>query len=115
MLILLVPERQLAKMANDILHLGIVDTAVLAAEIVEGRNLVEQEIRDCYDDCDTDRVSPDDNGGDDIGVAIASLVEPPLRVWIGEWPLVNARIEPAEDTEDRCECVDTSNGADELP
>jgi len=41
MLILLVLDSQLAQMTDDILHLGVVDVAVLAAEIVEVGNLVE--------------------------------------------------------------------------
>ena len=115
MFILLMLERQLAQMADDVLHLSIVDAAVLAAEIVEGRNLVEEEVCDGDDDGDTDRVSPYHDSGDNISVSVADLIEPPLRVWIWKRPLVDARVEPAEDTEDGRDCVDTSNGTDELP
>ena len=77
-------------MADDVLHLGVMDVAVLAAEIVEGWDLVEEPVGDCDDDDDADGEGPEHDGGDHVGVAVAGLVVPPLRVRVWERLLVDA-------------------------
>ena len=98
-LILLVLDRQLAKVADDVLHLGIVHAAVLAAEVVEVWDLVEQEVGDGHDDDNTYRVSPDNDRSYNIGVAVRGLLVPPLRQWVWQRLLMDRTRKPAEDTE----------------
>jgi len=40
---------------------------VTSAEVVKVRNLLEDEVNESQDDCDTQRVGPDSNDGDWIG------------------------------------------------
>lgn len=106
-------ERQLAEMSDNVLHLGVVYAAVLAAEISETGDLVEQVVCDGDEDENTDRVRPDDDHGDDIGVSVTGLHE--LRHWGWERLLVDVGVQPSENTEESGNDVDTSNGANELP
>lgn len=114
-LVLLMLERQLAQMTNDILHLGVVDIAVGAAEVVETRNFVEKEVGDSHDDDHADRVGPDNDAGNDIGVTPGGLLEPELGVGVRKRLLELAAGQPAEDSKYSCHSVDGTDGADELP
>lgn len=114
-LVLLVLDRQLAKVADDVLHLSVVDVAVRAAKVGEAGNLVEREVDDGDDDGDANRVGPKNYNCGNRGVAGDGLLVPPLRVWIWEGLLVDVRVEPAEDTEEGGNCVDATDSSDKLP
>ena len=73
-LVLLVRDRDLVQVGEDVLHLGVGVAALGAAQVVEPRPLVEEEVDDGDDDRDTDRVTPDDDDGDDAGVAVLGEV-----------------------------------------
>jgi len=111
-LINLVRNGDLVQVGKDVLHLGISVGALVASQVVEPGPLVEEIVDNRADDNDTDGVSPDDDGSDDAGVAV-----------VGEELVVIKRIswlscstsQPAEDTEEGCENIDTEDGADELP
>jgi len=69
---------QLGQMGNNVLHLGIRVTALGSAKVVEGGDLVHEEIDNRNDNGDTHTVTPDDDDGDNIDTAI--LVEFPVVV-----------------------------------
>ena len=105
-------ESNLGESSNDVLHLGVVHVAVLATEVVEPGDLVEEVVDNGDDDGNTNGVSPDDNDGDNVGPAIETLVleEGGRRGGVG-----GVTRHPTEDTEDGSEGVNTENGEDELP
>ena len=112
-LVLLVLQGQFAQMADDVLHLGVVQTAVLATQVGERGDLVEQEIGDGEEDQDADGIGPDDDDCDDAGVAVLCLDE--VIHWVRERALVDVRVEPAENAEQGSDSVDAADGTDELP
>lgn len=106
-------ERKLAEVSNNVLHLSVVNVAVLATEVGKTWNLVEEIVRNGNEDENTDRVHPNNDNGDDVGVSVGGLLEGRHRAWEGL--LVDVGVEPAEDTEEGCEDIDTSDGANKLP
>jgi len=107
-----VNESDLGEGSDDVLHLGVVHVAVLATKVVEPSDLVKEEVDDGDDDGNTDRVSPDDNDGDNVGPAIETLV---LEEGRRRGGVLRVAGQPTEDTEDGSEGVNTENGEDELP
>ena len=111
-LINLVRNRDLVQVREDVLHLGISVGALVASQVVEPAPLVEEVIDNSADDDDTDGVSPDNDGGDDRGVAVVGE-EPVVVVWIA--CLSKSIAQPAEDTEESGEHINTEDGSDQLP
>ena len=108
-------DRKLAEMPDDVLHLGVVHVAVLAAEIVEGGNLVQEEVGDGDDNRDTNGVRPEDDDSDDIGLAVTSLPAVERAERVRERSTVDVASQPAEDTEQGGDDIDDEDGADQLP
>lgn len=106
-------QSKLAEVAKDVLHLGVVGAAVLAANVGKSRDGVEEVVDDGDDDGNTDGVTPDNNDGDNVGVAVEGLGELGHRVVKGD--LVRVAGEPTEDTEEGSESIDCEDGEDELP
>ncbi|KXT13275.1 hypothetical protein AC579_2498 [Pseudocercospora musae] len=100
-------------MTDDVLHLCVVEAAVLATEIGKGWNLVKEVVCDGDEDEYTDGVHPDDNDGDDVGVSIARLLEG--RHWAWQRLLVDVGIQPSENTEESGHDIDAEDGANQLP
>lgn len=99
-------------MHEDVLHLGISVASLGTSEVVQPRQGAEEVVDDSNDDGDTDRVTPDDNNSDDAGVAVAREVGGHIRRvrWI-----TRMTSQPAEDTEEGGDDIDTEDGANELP
>jgi hypothetical protein len=66
----IVLNSQLGKMANDVLHLGVVVAALCATKVVEPRNLVEKVVDDGNDDGDEDGVHPNNDKGNGVDPSI---------------------------------------------
>lgn len=113
MLVSLVLESQLAKVTDNVLHLGVVHAAVLATKIGETGNHVQQVVGDGNDNHDTNGVHPDNDQSDGVSVAVGGLLV--RRHWAWERALVDVRVEPSESAEESCQNIDTKDGADELP
>jgi hypothetical protein len=109
-LVCAVLERQLAEGSNHVLDLGVLPVAVLAAELVEPRDAVEQVVDNGNDDGNTNRVSPDDDNSDNIDPAVIAELAV-VRRRVGDVGLTG---EPSEDTEQGGEDIDTEDGGDEL-
>lgn len=109
----LVLQSKLGEVADDVLHLGVVVGTALATDVGKGGDGVEEVVDDGDDDGNTDGVAPDDNNGDDVGVAVEGLDE--LRHGVVEGNLVRVAGEPTEDTEEGSEGIDGTDGDDELP
>ena len=103
-------ERQLAEGSNHVLDVRVLPVAVLAAELVEPGDAVEEVVDDGDDDRNTDRVGPDKNNGDNVYPA--TLLE--LGVVGRGVGLVVGTGHPAEESEDGSEGIDTENGNDQL-
>ena len=103
-------QRQLAERRNHVLDRRVLVAAILAAQVVEPSDAVEQVVDDSNNDRDADRVSPNHDNGDDVGPTVAALVRMVGRV-------VDRRVagQPAEETEDRRQGVHTKDREDELP
>ena len=102
----------LGNVSEDVLNVGILLAAVLAAKVVERWDSVHEVVNDGDDNGDTDRVAPDDNDGDNINPTVTTLLEAAL--WVG-WEVVEVARQPAEETEQGCDDIDTEDGAHELP
>jgi len=105
-------EGHLGNVSQDVLDLGILLVPVLAAEVVKGRDLVKKVVDDGDDNGDTDTVGPDDDDGDNVNPAITTLLEVRGRVC---WVIIEVAGQPAEDTEDSGESVNTEDSTDQLP
>jgi len=103
-------QRQFAERRNHVLDRRVLVAAILAAQVVEPSNAVEQVVDDSNNDRDADRVSPNHDNSDDVGPAVAALVHVVGRV-------VDRRVagQPAEETEDRRQGIHTEDREDELP
>ena len=75
MLVPLVRNCNLGQVHEDVLHLGVGVGALGTAEVVEPRQGAEQVVDDSNDDRDTDGEAPDDQDGDDAGVAVRGKVD----------------------------------------
>ncbi|KAH6603711.1 hypothetical protein Trco_008486 [Trichoderma cornu-damae] len=109
-LVSLVLNGELLESGDDVLDNGILLLAVLAAEVVQRRDLVQDEVDNGNEDGDAERVQPDDDNGDDVGPAVVAL----LGKIDGVVDLRSTR-EPAEESEESSQDIDAENGADELP
>jgi len=69
----LVLHSDTAEVSQDILHLGIRMTALGAAKLIDPFDLEEEEVDDGNDDGNANRVSPNNNDGDDAGLAVGLL------------------------------------------
>jgi hypothetical protein len=65
----LVLQSKLGEVTNDVLHLGVVVVALFAANVGKRGDGVEEVVDDGDDDGNTDGVAPDNDNGDDVGVA----------------------------------------------
>lgn len=101
---------ELLEGGEDVLDKGVLALAVLAAEVVQPGDLVEDEVDDGNEDGDTERVQPDNDNGDNVGPTIVTL----LGKVDGVVELGSTR-QPTEEGEESSHDVDTKNGADELP
>lgn len=108
--LLVVSESNLAEVADDVLDLRVLHATRLAAEVVEPSPVGEHVVHDGDDDGDGHGVQPDTDNGDDIGPSIAAEVAE-----VAGDGLLEATRQPAEDTEDGGEGVNTEDGANELP
>ena len=109
----LVLQSKLGQVTDDVLHLGVVVAALFASNVGKRGNGVEQVVDDGDDDGNTNGVTPDDDNGDDVGVAVEGLGE--LRHGVVEGNLVRVAGQPTEDTEESGKGVDGTDGDDELP
>lgn len=103
---------EFAEMTDDILHLGVVDAAVLPAEISQSRDLIEDEVCNGEDNDDSYCVGPNHNHGDNACFMTLLKEKRAHRIW--QRFLMRVRCEPTENTEKSGHSVDESNGADEL-
>lgn len=62
-------NRDLAQMRQDILHLGIAVGSLDTSEVIQPLQLIKQVIHKGDDDGDGDRVGPNNDDGDNGGVA----------------------------------------------
>jgi hypothetical protein len=102
----------LGKVAKNVLHLAVGSAALSTSEVVEPRPLVEKSVDDGNNNGDADGVDPDNNDGDNVGVTIDGE-SGGLGSWVGRNS--SSATEPAEDTEEGCENIDTEDGANQLP
>jgi len=114
-LVTLVLESKLAEMTNDVLHLGVRAVALLTSKVVEPSVLLEDEVDNGDDDCNTDGVTPDDDNGDDISIAVGGE-----EAVVGWWGRLLESVstwssEPPKDTEEGGHDIDDEDGANELP
>jgi hypothetical protein len=109
----LVLQSKLGEVADDVLHLGVVVAALLATDVGKRGDGVEEVVDDGDDDGNTDGVTPDDDNGDNVSVAVKGLG--PLGHGVVEGNLVGVAGEPTEDTEEGGKGVDGTDGEDELP
>merc|ERR1712072_1483863 len=112
-LILLVLDSQLAEVADDVLHLSVVDVALGTAEVGKAGNDVEEVVGDGDDDGDTNRVGPHHDNGDNVGHTLAVLVVVEATHWVRDRLVANLLREPTEDTEDSGEGVHNGDGGDQ--
>ena len=99
-------------MRQNILHLRIRPTALRSAEIIQPRNLVEEVVDNSNYDRDADRVAPNHDDSDDIGMAVLrklGIVRHRIR------RLADTASQPAKHTEQRSDDIDAENGPHELP
>jgi len=106
-------QSKLGEVADDVLHLGVVVAALLATDVGKRGDGVKKVVDDGDDDGDTDGVTPDDDNGDNVSVAVKGLG--PLGHGVVEGNLVGVAGEPTEDTEEGGKSVDGTDGDDELP
>ena len=109
----LVLQSKLGQVTDDVLHLGVVVAALFASNVGKSGDRVEQVVDDGDDDGNTDGVTPDDDNGDNVSVAVKGLG--PLGHGVVERNLVGVAGEPTEDTEESGKSVDGTNGEDKLP
>lgn len=95
----LVNKRKTTQVHEEVLLLGLLDTAPRATELVKPGDLVHDEVDERKHDGHSKAVQPDANDGDNVGVAVVWLVAG----------------NPAEEGEDRGENIDGEDGADKLP
>jgi len=107
--VLLVVDGELAKVADNVLHLAVVHVTVLATEIVEPSDLVEEEVDNGDDDGDTNGVAPDDDDSDNVGPSVTALVEVVGRVGGNR-----VARQPSEDTEESGQSVDGEDRENQL-
>lgn len=108
-LVLSVLKRQLAESSNHVLNGRVLASAVLATEVVEPGNLVEEVVDHGDDNRDTDRVSPDNDNGDNVDPAVSAEVVG--AGWVG---LVKTARQPTEQAEDGSHDIDTEDSSHEL-
>jgi len=112
-LILLVLDGQLAEMANDVLHLGVVNIALGTAKVREAGDNVEQVVGDGDDDGDTNRVGPHHDDSDDVGHTLAVLVVVEATHWVRDRLVADLLREPTEDGEHSGESIHNGDGSDQ--
>jgi len=112
MFINLVLHSDLGEMGNDVFDLGISLGALGTSEVVQPCQLVKHVVGDGADDNDTNGVTPNNADSDNRGVAVLGKTGV-LGNWVGS--LTSVATQPAEDTEEGCENIDTADSADELP
>jgi len=66
--ICLVLDGDAAEVREDVLHVGISVAAGVTAKVVDPLDAQEQEVDNGNNDGDTDRVTPDNDNGDDRGL-----------------------------------------------
>ena len=106
-------ERQLAEGSNHVLDVRVLPVAVLAAELVEPGDAVEEVVDDGDDDGDTDGVTPDNADSDDAGASIRGTEKGVVGNWVG-W-LSSSTGQPTEDTEESGDDIDKENGDNKFP
>lgn len=109
----LVLDGHAAEMAQDVLHGGVGVAAGVSAQVVDPLDAGKEEVDDSDNDCNTDRVAPDDDDCDNGG---------PGRVVVpGEGILGNGEEfmlsagEPSENTEQGRNNIHEEDSADQLP
>ncbi|KAK1241977.1 LOW QUALITY PROTEIN: hypothetical protein MKX07_007800 [Trichoderma sp. CBMAI-0711] len=106
----LVLNGELLESSNDVLDNGVLLLAVLAAKVVERRDLVEDEVDNGDDDGDTEGVQPDNDDGDNVGPAIVAL-----GGQVDGVVDLRGTGQPAEEGEESGHDIDTEDGTDQLP
>merc|ERR1712132_17964 len=101
-------DGQLAEVANDVLHLGVVNIALGTAG-----DDVEEVVGDGDDDGDTNRVGPHHDDSDNVSHTLAVLVVVEATHWVRDRLVANLLREPTEDTEDSGEGVHNGDGGDQ--
>lgn len=99
-------DRESLEVREEVLEQLVLLANLSAAEAVQGRDTAEDVVDEGNDDRDTDRVGPDTNDRDNVR---------PSTVGSGERVPVGSAREPAEETEDGRDGVDTQDGANKLP
>lgn len=99
--------------ADDVLDLGVLLVAVLAAEVVDPGEAVERKIDDGDEDEDAERVRPHDHDGDDVGPPVVRVAE--VRRGRRLHQASAAAGQPAEQGEDGGERVDAEDREHQLP
>lgn len=93
----LVLDGELGKVTKDVLHVGIGSAALGTSEVVQPCDLVHQVVHNSNDNNDGNGVEPDNDDGDNGGVAILGEKDV-LGDWV-RW-LTEVATEPSEDTEE---------------
>lgn len=109
----LVLNSNLAQHQQRILHLGVLLLPVLAAEVVEPLDLVQDDIDNSNKNGHTNRVTPHKHDRDKIGPAIGRVHEDILGNSAHD--TTTAARQPAKDGEDGGQDIDDEDGAHELP
>lgn len=109
--VLLVLNGQLGEVANHVLNGSVGLGTSLTTEVVQPGNVSEDSVDGGNNNGDTNRVGPDDDNSDNAGVAVSGEGGRVSRVS----DLLVGRGQPAEDTEESSQDIDTEDGADELP
>jgi len=111
-LILLHLYGNLRQVHDDVLHLGIGLAALGTSQVVQPRHRAENKVGNSNDDGNTDRVTPNNDNGDDAGSAVGGkeIVE---GCWVRG--LSAATAQPSEDTEEGGDDIDGKNGAYKFP
>lgn len=104
---------ELVEVDQDVLEVGVLLVAVLAAEVVDPVDALQTIINDGDEDDDAQRVQPDDDDGDNVGPAVGRVVKGRGRRRPHD--AAAAARQPAEQAEDGGDDVDAQDGEAELP
>ena len=108
----LVLNSELVEVGEEVLDLGVSLGAGLAAKVVEGGDLGKDVVDNGDDDHNTNRVTPDDNDGDNINIAVPGEGSSAVRASVG---LLDTTAQPSENTEEGGDDIDTKDGTNQLP
>lgn len=86
--------------------------SIAAAKVVEVRNLLEDEVDECNDDGDAERVGVHADNGDNVGPVLVVARQTTVRVDVLR--AVSATAQPTEESEHCREQIDNDDGTDEL-